>query len=349
MSAPKYRRIATEEAWQIPEILQEMRALAAGPMQDPDLVLWRILLGDTAPSRETVRRLLDVEGGRMQEMDAFGVDVHLLLLTSPGVQMLPPAQAASLAELANDRLADIIGRHPKRFAGLAVVAPQSPVSAAKEIDRAMTKLKLNGIVINSHTNGEYLDEEQYWPILEAAEALDAPIYIHPRSPPAGAAAYLAKYHLEDAIWGFQAETGLHGVRLIMRGVFDRFPKLRIVLGHMGEGIPYWLHRLDHMHRASAGSQAAATGAMAWRPALKLRPSEYFRQNFLITTSGMNWNASLDFCLRVVGADNIMWAVDYPYQETKDAVPFMDAAPISDADKHKIYHGNAERVFRIPPA
>jgi predicted TIM-barrel fold metal-dependent hydrolase len=202
--------------------------------------------------------------------------MQLLLLTSPGPQMFDADTGTELAVLANDRLAEAIRAQPTRYAGLAAIAPQDPWRAVREIERAMTKLHLNGIVINSHIHGEYLDELKYWPILEAAAELGAPIYIHPRAPSRAMAQPYAKYHLEDAIWGFQAEAGLHGIRLIMSGVFDRYPKLRIVLGHMGEGIPYWLHRVDYMHRASAGSQMAADRGVEWRPQLRQRPSDYFR-------------------------------------------------------------------------
>jgi 5-carboxyvanillate decarboxylase len=342
-----YRRIATEEAWAIPEQMDAMRRLAEGGSTDPDFALWRVLLGDSTPSRNVMRRLLDVGPERLAAMDEHGVDVQLLLLTSPGPQMFDADTGTELATLANDRLAEAVRAHPGRFAGLAAVAPQDPWRAVRELERAMTRLGLNGIVINSHIHGEYLDELKYWPILEAAAALEAPIYIHPRAPSRAMAGPYARYHLEDAIWGFQAEAGLHGIRLIMSGVFDRYPKLRIVLGHMGEGIPYWLHRVDYMHRSSAGSQMAADRGVEWRPKLRLRPSDYFRQNFLITTSGVNYSPVLEFCLRELGADNILWAIDYPYQQVADATAFMDAAPIPDEDKRRIYHRNAERVFRIP--
>ncbi len=176
-------------------------------------------------------------------------------------------------------------------------------------------------MINSHTNGEYLDELKYWPILEAAAGLGVPIYIHPRSPSPAMAQPYRKYHLEHAIWGYAVETGLHAVRLIMSGVFDKYPTLKIVIGHMGENIPYALYRMDWMH-------ARAAVAMD-RPKLALTPSEYFRRNFMITTSGVNWHPALRFCIEVLSADNIMWAVDYPYQETHEAVRFMNDAPISD--------------------
>ena len=204
----------------------------------------------------------------------------------------------------------------------------------------MRALKLNGLIINSHTNGEYLDEARYWPILEAAAAHHAPIYIHPRAPsPQMAGAYRA-YTLEHAIWGFQAEAGLHGLRLIMSGVFDRFPNLKIVLGHMGEGLPYWLYRLDAMYQSFK---------VADRPQLKQLPSAYVKQNFLITTSGMNWSPALKFCIEVLGADNLMFAIDYPFVDSGDSVRFLREAPICDEDKAKIFHRNAERVFGIAPA
>lgn len=332
----KYRRIATEEAFAIPEQMEAQRELVANTQEyDPDLFLWRV---QTDPNGPVHNRLIDLYEMRMQEMDKYDVDMHLLALTSTGVQMMEPDRAVAVAEIGNDRLREAIQRHPDRFTGLATIAVQDPPRAVKEIERAITKLKLNGIMINSHTNGEYLSEQKYWPILEAIEDLNVPLYIHPRAPiPLMAKAYKTD-HLEHAIWGYQAETGLHGLRLITGGVFDQFPKLQVVLGHMGEGIPYWLYRLDFMY----GRVKIDFG----RRKLKLTPSEYFKRNFYITTSGMNWEPTLTFCIEALGADRIMWAIDYPYQDHPDAVEFMDAARISEKDKQAIYHGNAERVFKI---
>ena len=332
----KYRRIATEEAFAIPEQMEAQRELVANTQEyDPDLFLWRV---QTDPNGPVHNRLIDLYEMRMQEMDKYDVDMHLLALTSTGVQMMEPDRAVAVAEIGNDRLREAIQRHPDRFTGLATIAVQDPPRAVKEIERAITKLKLNGIMINSHTNGEYLSEQKYWPILEAIEHLNVPLYIHPRAPiPLMAKAYKTD-HLEHAIWGYQAETGLHGLRLITGGVFDQFPKLQVVLGHMGEGIPYWLYRLDFMY----GRVKIDFG----RRKLKLTPSEYFKRNFYITTSGMNWEPTLKFCIEAMGADRIMWAIDYPYQDHPDAVEFMDAARISEKDKQAIYHGNAERVFKI---
>jgi 5-carboxyvanillate decarboxylase len=334
-----YRRIATEEAFSIPEQMDAQRKLVAETEEyDPDLFLWKI---QTDPSGPVHNKLIDLYDLRLRTMDEYDVDMHVLGLTSTGVQMMDPDKGTAVATIANDRLHDAVQKYPDRFAGLGTFAPQDPARAVKEIERVMTKLKLNGLIINSHTNGEYLSERKYWPILEAIEGLNAPLYIHPRSPiPLMAKAYRTD-HLEHAIWGYAAETGLHGLRLITGAIFDQFPKLQIVLGHMGEGIPYWFYRLDFMHgRVRIGFD---------RPKLKLTPSEYFKRNFYITTSGMNWEPTLKYCIEVMGADRIMWAIDYPYQDHPDAVEFMDAARISEKDKHKIYHENAERVFKIKKA
>jgi 5-carboxyvanillate decarboxylase len=333
-AAPKaYRIVATEEAWAIPEQLAAMKEVAdAATDYDPDLFL--VGLQNSDPLR---RRLLDSEDERLGIMNQGGVAVHLLAMTSTGVQTLETGRAVAIAALGNDRLANVIRRHPTRYAGLATVAPQDPVRAVKEIDRAINKLKLNGVMINSHTNGEYLNERKYWPILEAAAGLEVPIYIHPRAPSPAMAKPYREYHLEHAIWGYQAETGLHGLKLIMSGVFDVYPDLKIVLGHMGEGLPYWFYRMDWM----------ATHFNMDRPKLKLKPSEYFKRNFTITTSGVNWLPALKFCIEVLSADNIMFAVDYPYQETMEAVRWLVEASLPEVDKEKIFHKNAERVFRIP--
>ncbi|HCU97378.1 MAG TPA: amidohydrolase [Actinobacteria bacterium] len=336
-----WRRIATEEAFLIPEVHDALRSWAAGADPDePDQDFWGFVLTQDLPGLQRVRRqLLDTDDERLAIMDEHGVSVHLLSLTAPGVQTFGDAQAVELAALVNDRLAAIIARHPDRFAGLAAIAPQVPHAAAAEIERAMKTLRLNGVVINSHTRNEYLDEEKFWPIFEAAQALRVPIYIHPRSPSAQMAAPYRKYGLETGMYGFQAETGLHAIRLICSGVFDRFPDLKIVLGHLGEGIPFWLYRVDYMHPVRSSRNS--------RPKLQLTPGEYFKRNFAITTSGMNWHPALRFCIEAVGADNIMFAIDYPYQLTVGAVQFMDSAPIPDQDKHKIFHLNAERIFGIP--
>ncbi len=339
----KYRLVATEEAFATPEQVEFFRKAKETTWNDPDVELWRYFL----ETEILMRRLLDVDHERISIMDQAGVDMHVLSLTSPGVQCLDADAGTALASLANDQLAETIKRHPSRYAGLASFAPQDPARAAKEIDRAINKLKLNGLIVNSSTNSEYFDNRKFWPILEAVASTGAALYIHPRNLPEPAAELLkADVNLWAAIWGFQMETGLHAMRMIISGVFDEFPNLKIVLGHMGEAVPYWLYRIDYMylHAAAGGVYKSASGRR-----LKRKPSEYVKDNFLITTSGMNTHPVLQYCHSVLGPDNIMFAIDYPYQESVEAATFMNTAPLSERDVEKIAHANAERVFRIASA
>jgi len=335
MPQKDFRRIATEEAFATPEQLDALRELLKNSRQyDPDTFLANMQVS----GNEVSRRLLDVDDERLRIMDQSGVSMAVLAMTATGVQQFEVGKAAAVATAGNDRLADAIRRHPDRYAGLATIPVQDPKRAIQEMERAITKLKLNGVMINSHTNGEYLDEEKFWPVLEAAEALDATIYIHPRSPSPAMAAPYRKYQIEHAIWGYAVEVGLHSVKLLLSGVFDRCPKLRVVIGHMGENIPYALYRLDYMAKH-----------YPWdRPKLKLTPGEYFKRNFWITTSGVNWMPALELCIKVLGVDRIMWAINYPYQETVEATQWLNDAPLSDEQKALLFHRTAEKVFKIPP-
>ena len=342
-SSKHIRRIATEEAFSIPEVAAGLRDVARSPTVSQDLILVQRIYDaktDDVQAR-LLPRLLDLEKERLQDMDKNDVDMHLLSLTAPGVQMFDADTATELAALANDKLAAVIKRHPNRFAGLASFAPQSPKRAAKEIERAISKLKLNGFVVNSHTNNEYLDYPKFFPILEAAEALDACIYIHPRAASDGMAAPFRDYGLDSAQWGYGMEVATHAVRMIVSGVFDRFPKLKICLGHMGEAVHFWFWRLDYMNKNAQNRGSA--------PKIKLTPSEYFKRTFVITTSGQESHLALDYSIKALGIDNVLWAIDYPYQPSAPAVAFMDSAPVSVAEREKLYHGNAERIFHIKPA
>lgn len=353
-SRPHVRKIATEEAFTIPEIAEAIRNVIRQGGPNLDILLLKQLyevpasLPAEAPSdsmqisnrdraaKDMLPKLLDFEKARLDTMDANGVDMQILSLVMPGVQMFERVQAMELAQLANNRLRDVIQRHPDRFAGLASFAPQDPTAAAKEMERAITTLKLNGFIVNSHTGNAYLDDPQFLPILEAAEALGTPLYIHPRAPSDGMAAPFREYRLEGAVWGYGIETGTHILRLIFGGILDRFPKLQVVIGHMGEALPFWLGRLDFM---------GAPGARAGRKN-QLMPSEYFKRNITITTSGVEDPLALRYCIDKIGADRIMWAIDYPFQPTPSAVAFIDSAAISEVEREKIAWGNAERVFRI---
>jgi 5-carboxyvanillate decarboxylase len=341
-SSKPIRRIATEEAFSVPEVAAALREAARAPGNSLDLILVQRIYDakvDDVQAR-LLPRLLDLDKERLKDMDANGVDMHLLSLTAPGVQMFDADTATELAELANDKLAAVIKKHPTRFAGLATFAPQSPQRAAKEMERAMKKLKLNGFILNSHTHNEYLDDPKYFPVLEAAEDLDGCIYIHPRAPSDGMAAPFRDYGLDSAQWGYGIEVSTHAVRMIVAGVFDRFPKLKICIGHMGEAVHFWLWRLDYMNKNAQNRGAA--------PKTKLTPSEYFKRNFVITTSGQESHLALDFSIKALGVDHVLWAIDYPYQPSAPAVAFMDSAPVTEAEREKIYHGNAERIFHIKP-
>jgi 5-carboxyvanillate decarboxylase len=349
---PRVRKIATEEAFSIPEVSDALRNVVRRGGTNLDLKLLRLIYettaeigpGDNPPavsSRDAVARtllpkLLDIDAGRLADMDANDVDMHVLSLGMPGVQMFERDTAVALARLANDRLAEAVRRHPTRFAGLAAFAPQDPAAAAKEMERAVHALGLNGFLVNSHTENGYLDEQRFWPILEAAEALGAPLYIHPRAPSDGMAAPFSDYRMEGAIWGYGVEAGTHAVRLMLSGVLDRFPRLRIVLGHMGEALPFWLWRLDFM--AAPGARAGLLN--------QLEPSEYLQRNFAITTSGLEDPLVLRFCIDKLGIDRVMWAIDYPYQPTAPAVAFLDTAPLSDDERAQVAYQNAERIFGI---
>lgn len=326
------RRIATEEAWSTAAHMRAMDELAALPSDNLDLISRR-----GVPTDGPLYRALIDDEERLRQMDELGIDMHVLSLTSPGVQMLPADRAIALAEQTNDRMAETVARNPYRFAGLASFAPQDPVAAAREMERAVARLGLHGFVVNSHTDNRYLDEPFFWPILEAAEALDRPIYIHPRAPADTMAGPFREHNMHAAIWGFQAETGTHAMRLILSGVFDRFPRLQIVLGHMGESIPFNLWRADYQFERRRERQRSS-----------LVPSEVFRRNFTITTSGVEHDPTLRYCIEVLGADRIMWAIDYPYQPMAGALEAMNQARISDSDRALIFHRNAERLFHIPP-
>ncbi|QNH63508.1 amidohydrolase family protein [Hymenobacter sediminicola] len=346
------RKIATEEAFTIPEIAEAIRTRVRQGGPNLDLLLLKQLYepSSTTPAasesnqvsnrdraaKDMLPRLLDLDKVRLENMDTNGVDMHILSLVMPGVQLFERAQATELASLANDRLSETIRRYPKRFAGLASFAPQDPNAAAKEMERAIKKLKLHGFIVNSHTANAYLDDAQFSPILEAAEALGAPLYIHPRAPSDGMAAPFQDYRLEGAVWGYGVETATHILRLIFGGIFDRFPKLQVVIGHMGEALPFWLGRLDFM---------GAPGARAGRKN-QLKPSEYFGRNITITTSGVEDPLALRYCIDKIGVSNIMWAIDYPFQPTAPAVAFIKTAALSETERAKIAYGNAERIFKI---
>jgi 5-carboxyvanillate decarboxylase len=285
--------------------------------------------------------LLDVGEGRIKHMDEAGIDMQVLSLMNPGVELFDAATGTTMAKKANDDLAKIIKRYPKRFAGFAALGAQDPRGAVHELERAVKELGLKGAKINSHIHGEFLDKQKYWIIFEMAEKLDVPIYIHPRIPPEDMLkCYIDYPALSGSMLGFAAETGLHAMRLICSGIFDKYPGLKIILGHLGEALPHWMWRMDSRFRREGSASDPAAGK------LKKRPSQYLKDNFMVTTSGMFWYPPFLSTYLALGADQIMFAVDHPLESSHEAVTFMDAVPISDTDKEKIYHGNAEKLLRL---
>ena len=331
------RLIATEEAFAPTEYIAEFLKLADRVDTPGNRYLKMYYSGPM------VAQLTDLDA-RIADMDRHGVDVHLLGITAPGAQAFDAELGSEIARIANDTLAAEIAKRPTRFAGLSALAPQDPARAARELERSITQLGFGGAIINSHTHGEFLDDPKFWPIFEAAVALDAPIYLHPAFPPDSMIQPYSDYGMIGALWGFGAETSLHVVRMILGGVFDAFPKLKIVLGHLGEAIPFWLDRLDNRYQNIL--RRGGLGSLGMKRLGRL-PSDYFRRNFWVTTSGMMSNPPLELCLNLFGAERIMFAIDYPFEQTADAVQFIGQAPLADDQRRLIGHANAEALFRIP--
>jgi predicted TIM-barrel fold metal-dependent hydrolase len=286
-----------------------------------------------------VERLRDVDAKRISEMDAAGIDMQILSLSAPGVEQMEPADAVAMARDTTDYLANAVKKHPKRFAGFAAVPTGAPKQAVEELERRI-KNGFKGAVINGHNRGRYLDDKFYWPILECAEALNAPIHLHPTPPPKavidvsyGGFSPMVTDMLAGGAWGWHIETAVHIIRMVCGGVFDRFPKLQFVIGHMGEGLPFFFQRLDIIPVATTK--------------LKHPISHYLKNNVHYTFSGMNYAGVFqNLLIELGGADRIMFSADYPYQSMTWARDFMEQLPVSAADKERIAHGNAERLFRL---
>jgi 5-carboxyvanillate decarboxylase len=271
-------------------------------------------------------------------MDRNGIDMQVLSMAGPGVEEFDLPTGTALARSINDELAEAVARHPDRFAGLATVAYGDPDGAAVELERAVTKLGFKGAKVNSHVRGEYLDHPRYRAFWETAARLGVPVMLHPKDPLPGLLGLLDTYPgLTQAAWGFTVDAGTHALRLICSGLFDTCPKLQIVLGHLGEGIPFWLARIDNHWARSP------------KTSLKKKPSEYFRENFYVSTSGMFEQPAFQCVYQTLGPERILFAVDYPYESIDQAVKFIDAAQLPDSDREKICHANVERLLALRTA
>jgi predicted TIM-barrel fold metal-dependent hydrolase len=286
---------------------------------------------------DVVAELLNLGDTRLAAMDAAGIDVQVLSQNQPGCQALDAEAAVPLAREANDLLAAAVKARPDRFAGLAALPTAAPAEAVKELDRAVTRLGFKGAVINGHTQGVFLDDKRFWCILECADALGVPIYLHPSRPhPAVMAAYFAGYEeLSLGAWGFGIDTGTHFLRLVFAGVFDAFPKLTFILGHLGEGLPFMLHRINDQTRLAAA-----------RRGLKKTPAQYLTENLAATCSGNFSDAAFLCTVMALGTDNVLFSVDWPYESNTAAVEFLKRQPLKPDDLEKVAHGNAERILRL---
>ena len=279
-----------------------------------------------------LNKLLDLGEGRLENMDKAGVDVQVLSLTSPGVERFDPVLGSDLAGLSNDALAETINKYPGRFMGFAALAPKDPEGAAQELERAVKELGLKGWKTHSNYGDGYLDDEQYWPILEKTADLGVPIYLHPAVP---AIPPLRKYGfaLAGAPFGFGIETSICMMRLIYSGVFDKFPGLTFMLGHLGEGLPFLLQRIDFAYVRPWFDPDA-------RPDLKRKPSDYLKSNVLVTTSGNYLQPAFMCTYEAMGLNRILLATDYPYEDSDECMQFIENLPISEGDRDRIYGLNA---------
>jgi len=326
-SARPYRRIACEEGFLVPEVVA-----ANGKLGDIGIPL----ITFDGPAAFLANKLCDIGEGRLATMDADGVDMQLLLLSAPGLQVFDPDTAVSLAREVNEQSSAACRAHPDRFAALAAIPPQAPEAAAKELEYAVTGLGLKGAIINSHTNGKYLDEPEFAPIWEALQALRVPLYLHPRDPVPGINQYMTNSVVSGASWAYAVEVGTHALRLIGSDIFDRYPDAQVVIGHMGEGLPFWMPRIDNRYQARLFGDAT----------LQRLPSDYIRRNFHITTSGMNYYDQLRMSIDVLGLDHILYATDYPFEKQAETIAAVEAMPLSPEEKKAFFEDNAVRVFNL---
>ena len=285
---------------------------------------------------QLLAELADFGERRLAAMDAGGVGQAVLSISGPGVQAEPDAAVATrLAREANDLLAAAVQRRPQRYAGFAHLAMQDPAGAADELERTVVDLGFVGAMVNGHTNGVYLDDPRYAPFWERMQALDVPLYLHPGD--SFALPYVLKGcdELLKPVWEWTTETATHFLRLVFSGVFDRYPRLKIILGHMGETLPFMLWRLD----------SRAAFIYGGRP-LAEPPSAYLKRNLYVTTSGECSDAPLIATLASLGEDHVLYSIDYPYEDSGTARRFLENAAISDGVRDKVGRLNAARLLRL---
>jgi 2,3-dihydroxybenzoate decarboxylase len=293
----------------------------------------RVATVDMPGEHEVSERLSDLGERRIQAMDAAGIDLQVLSHTAPATQNLDPETAVRLARSANDVLHRTIAATPDRFAGFAILPTPDPKAAVTELERSITKLHFKGAMIHGLTHGEFIDAKKYWPIFALAEELDVPVYVHPASPHPGVIEIYYKEYpiMARAGWGFGVEAATQAIRLVLSGLFDAYPKLKIIIGHLGEGLPYSLWRCD---------------AILSRSLTERRFREYFCEHFYITTSGNFSHPALLCAVMEMGVDRILFSVDYPFADNVEGRHFVETAPLSREDKDKILSHNATKLLRL---
>ncbi len=327
-------KIALEEHFALPETVDT----SYGPVSGPDYA------ASFAQASGVFRlRIQDVGSGRIAEMDHSGVEVCILSLGAPGIQAIPSvSQAIAMSRRANDYLAEHIAKYPKRLKGFAALPLQDPQAAAQELTRCVKELGFCGALANGFSQiGEadsavFYDLPHYRPFWAIVQQLDVPFYLHPRSPLATRQqAYEGHPWLVGSAWGFAVETSVHALRLMGSGLFDEYPKLNVILGHLGEGLPFNIWRVDHrISKLPHGTKA------------KLAMAQYLRENFYITTSGHFRTQALTDVMLEVGADRVLYSVDYPFEDMAEAADWFDHAAISEPDRVKIARSNAQKLFHF---
>jgi 2,3-dihydroxybenzoate decarboxylase len=309
--------IALEEHYQD----AEMKRLSRGPGAGPDIV----------------ERLDDVGALRLKEMDESGIDFQVLSHSIPGLQGVDAESGPALARRVNDRLYETVRAHPDRFAGFAALPTANPRAAADELERTVTKLGFKGAMINGLTGGVFHDDERFWPIYERAAALDVPIYIHPAVPQQAVVEAYYKGYVEKhpgllrAGWGFTVETATQGIRFVLSGVFDAHPGLKVIIGHLGEGLPFYLWRISYGLRQSMSEKTFR---------------EIFCEHFWITTSGFFSDPALVCCMMEMGIDRILFSVDYPFMDNPPGAEWIKTLPVCAEDREKLLNGNARRLLKL---
>jgi 2,3-dihydroxybenzoate decarboxylase len=316
------KKIALEEHYMAPHMAESFRNIGVG--------------FDKQTLERLLARLSDFDGERLDAMDQSGIDISVLSLAGVGVQgERGAATAAPRAREANDFLAGQILRHPDRYRGFAALPMQDAQAAADELARTVREHAFLGALISGPTHGHYLDEERYLPFWEQVARLDVPVYVHPGNSYQLPQSFQDHPELIGPLWGWTVDTATHALRLVFSGLFDRFPNLQIILGHMGETLPLLLWRIDTRYSELPNFQK-----------LRKPPSRYIQENFVVTTSGVFSAEPLLCTLAALGEDNVLFSVDYPFESSHAAARFMDTVAIPETTREKISHGNAERVLRI---